>query len=132
HGLPAEAQHHGIGHGDDLHHAAVDEPLDTLPDSRLGEPHRLADRRIRAPAILLQLLDDQLGNVVEHDSGSGGPAGPAAACCGGGGDRDDGSPGRMSHAVASFARAIVPCPGTSSTDSVDSNAICYGITCERI
>ncbi len=28
-------------------------------------------------------------------------------------------------------KAIVSCPGTLSTDLVETNAICYGITCER-
>ena len=49
----------------DLHHAAVDQPLNALAYRRLGEPDRLADRGVRAAAVLLELLDDRLGDVVE-------------------------------------------------------------------
>ncbi len=64
HRLPGEADLGRIGDGDDLHDAAVDELLHPLPHRRLGQPDRLADRGVRAPAVLLQLLDDRLGHVV--------------------------------------------------------------------
>ena len=54
-----------VGDRDDLHHAAVDQPLDALADGGLGQPDDLADRGVRAPAVLLELLDDRLGDVVE-------------------------------------------------------------------
>jgi hypothetical protein len=37
-----------------------------LPDGGLGEPDRLADRRVRLASVGLQLLDDPLGDVVER------------------------------------------------------------------
>ena len=67
HRLPGEAQLHRIGDGDDLHHAGVDHALDPLPHRGLGQPDRLADARIRPTAVLLQLLDDRLGQLVELD-----------------------------------------------------------------
>src|SRR6185312_8138814 len=68
HGLPPEAQGQRIGDGDDLHHAGVLEALHALPDGRLGQPHGLADRGVGAPAVLLQLLDDLLGDVVGYET----------------------------------------------------------------
>ena len=43
HGLSGEAQAQGIGHGDDFHHAGIDEPGDPLTDGSLGQPHGLAE-----------------------------------------------------------------------------------------
>jgi hypothetical protein len=65
HRLPGEAELERVGHGDDLHHAAVEQTLYALPHSRLGQPDGLPDRGVRHPAVLLQLLDDALGDVVE-------------------------------------------------------------------
>ena len=67
HRLPGEAELHRIGDGDDLHDAGVDHALDALAHRGLGEPDRLADGGVGAPAVLLQLLDDRLGQVVELD-----------------------------------------------------------------
>ena len=44
----------------------VDQPLHALADGGLGQPDHLADRGVRASAVLLQLLDDGLGHVVER------------------------------------------------------------------
>ena len=52
---------------DDLHHAAVDETLDALPDRGLGQADDLADGGVRAASVLLELLDDRLRDVVEGD-----------------------------------------------------------------
>ena len=41
------------------------EPLHPLAHRGLGQPDDLADRGVRAPAVLLELLDDRLGDVVE-------------------------------------------------------------------
>ncbi len=57
----------GIGDGDDLHDAGVEQPLHALADGGLGQPDRLADGGVRPAAVLLQLLDDGLGDVVERD-----------------------------------------------------------------
>ena len=65
HGLPGEAELHGIGDGDDLHDAGVDHALHALAHGGLGQADRLADARIRPAAVLLQLLDDRLGEFVE-------------------------------------------------------------------
>ena len=56
----------GIGDRDDLHHARTDQPLHPLPDGGLGEPDRLADGGVRPAAVLLELFDDRLGDVVQH------------------------------------------------------------------
>ena len=66
HGLAGEAELERVGDRDDLHHAGVEQPLHPLADRRLGQPDRLADRRVRPPAVLLELLDDLLGHVVEQ------------------------------------------------------------------
>jgi len=58
-----------IGHGDDLHDSAVLEPLHPLPNRRLGQAHGLADGGVRATPVLLQLLDDRLGNIVKGGGG---------------------------------------------------------------
>jgi hypothetical protein len=63
--LAGEADLHRVGHRDDLHDARVDELLHALPHRGLGQPDRLADRRVRAAAVLLQLFDDRPGRVVE-------------------------------------------------------------------
>ena len=55
HRLPGEAELEGIGDGHDLHDAALDQPLHPLPHGGLGEPDDLADRGVRAPAVLLEL-----------------------------------------------------------------------------
>src|ERR1051326_4834 len=72
------------------------------PPASLAEPQppwHIPSSWSRSPPVLLQLLDDQLGNVVEHHAGRARAAGPAAPPRGGGcGDGDDGSPGRVSHA----------------------------------
>ena len=65
HRLPGEAELERVGDRDDLHHAAVDQPLDALPDRGLGQADHLADGGVRAPTVLLELLDDRLGDVVE-------------------------------------------------------------------
>jgi hypothetical protein len=56
----------GVGHGDDLHHAGVDQPLHALPDGRLGETYHFADRGIRTTAVGLELFDDRLRHVVQR------------------------------------------------------------------
>ena len=66
HRLAAEAELQRVGDRDDLHDAGVGEPLHPLAHGGLGEPDRLADRGVGAAAVLLQLLDDRLGDVVEH------------------------------------------------------------------
>ena len=66
HRLPAEAELERVGDGHDLHDPGLGEPLDPLPHGGLGEPDGLADRGVGASAVLLQLLDDRLGHVVEH------------------------------------------------------------------
>ena len=65
HRLPGEPELQRVGHGDDLHHAALGEPLHPLPDRGLGQADDLADGGVGASAVLLQLLDDGLGDVVE-------------------------------------------------------------------
>ena len=65
HRLAREAELQRVGDRDDLHHAAVDEPLHPLADRGLGEADHLADRGVGAAAVLLELLDDRLGDVVE-------------------------------------------------------------------
>ena len=67
HGLAREPELQRIGDRDDLHHAAVDQPLDALADGGLGQPDHLADGGVRAPAVLLELLDDRLRDVVEGE-----------------------------------------------------------------
>src|SRR6185312_17078603 len=57
---------------DDLDHPGLLEPGDPLADSGLGEAHRPRDRRVRAAAVVLELLDDRLAHVVEQDVGRGG------------------------------------------------------------
>jgi len=61
HRLTPEAELERVGHGDHLHDAGLVQPLDALPDGGLGQPDRLADRRVGPPSVRLQLLDDLLG-----------------------------------------------------------------------
>ena len=72
HGHTAEPERERIGHRDDLHHPSVDHLLDTLADGRLGHPHRGGDAGVGPAAVLLELLDDGLGDIVEdHGRGRG-------------------------------------------------------------
>jgi hypothetical protein len=66
HRLAGEAQLERVGDRDDLHHARVQQPLHPLAHGRLGQPHRAADRGVGPATVLLQLLDDPLGDVVEQ------------------------------------------------------------------
>jgi hypothetical protein len=75
-----EAEHHRVGHGDDLHHTGVGETLHALADGGLGQADGLADGGVGTPAVLLQLLDDPFGNLVESDPRAAAapvPAGPS-------------------------------------------------------
>ena len=74
HGLAAEAEHQRVGHRDDLHDAGLLQPLHALPDGGLGQPDRLADRRVGLAAVGLQLLDDPLGDLVERRRDDGAAA----------------------------------------------------------
>jgi len=65
HQLAGEADLLRVGHRHDLHRAGLDQLLDPLPDCRLRQPDRLADGGVRSPAVLLKLLDDGLGDVVQ-------------------------------------------------------------------
>jgi len=67
HGLAPEAELERVGDRDDLHDAAVDQPLDPLAHRRLGQPDRLADRRVGPPPVRLQLLDGSPSSVVLFD-----------------------------------------------------------------
>jgi len=49
-----------IGHRDDLHDTGLGQLLHALAHGGLAEPDGLADLRIGAPAVLLELLDDPL------------------------------------------------------------------------
>ncbi len=69
HCLPGEADGEGVGDGDDLHHALVEQLLNSLAHGRLRQAHGLADGGVRAPPVLLQLLDDRLGGGVEWNAG---------------------------------------------------------------
>ena len=71
HRLAGESELHGVGDRDDLHHAGIDHPLDALPDRGLGQPHGLPDAGIRPAAVLLEVLDDGLGQVVELNGAGG-------------------------------------------------------------
>ena len=83
HRLPAEAELEGVGDGDDLHDPGLGEPLHPLAHGGLGEADRLADRGVGATAVLLQLLDDRLGDLVEDGAlPRGAPGGVAAAMAG--------------------------------------------------
>ena len=62
-----EADLQRIGHRDDLHDARLEQPLHPLAHRRLGQADGLADGRVRPPAVLLELLDDGLGDVVEAE-----------------------------------------------------------------
>ena len=69
HRLPGEPDLQRVGDRDDLHDPGADQPLHPLPDGGFGQPDRSGDRRIRPPAVLLELLDDGLGQVVEWCGG---------------------------------------------------------------
>src|SRR5215469_10247522 len=99
HGLAREAERHWIGHSDDLHGASIDEPLDALPHGCLGKPNGLSDRRVGAPAILLELLDYLLRQVIKDD-----PATSLARrrCTAAAGSRGYWSHRRMRHPSASL------------------------------
>ena len=43
----------------------VEQPLHPLAGGRLGQADGPGDRRVRAPAVLLELLDDPLAQPVE-------------------------------------------------------------------
>jgi len=63
--LAAKPHLEGVGHRDDLHDAGVEQPLDPLPHGRLREADLLGNGRVRLPPILLKVLDDRLGDVIE-------------------------------------------------------------------
>ena len=75
HRLAGEPELHGVGDRDDLHHAALDQPLDALADGGLGQADDLADGGVGATAVLLELGDDLLGDAVELGGGAGGGSG---------------------------------------------------------
>ena len=52
--------------GDDLDDAGLDEAGDPLADRGLREPDGASDGRVGAAAVLLELLDDGLGGVIER------------------------------------------------------------------
>src|ERR1022692_668627 len=114
HGLPPESERQRVGHCDYLHDPAVDQSLDPLAHRGLGPADYLADRWVGAAAVLLQLLDDLLGQVIEDDPDRAARAAPAAARVaiplGSQTARDGGSPRRMSHAVPPSQGNRVMCP----------------------
>src|ERR1700736_2957756 len=79
HALPVETERQRVGHRDYLHDAAIDQPLHTLAHRGLGQAHDLAAPSARAAGILLQRLDDPLGQVIEDHAGRIAGAAPAAA-----------------------------------------------------
>ena len=79
HRLAGEAELERVGDRDDLHDAAVDQALHALAHRGLGQADHLADGGVRASAVLLQLLDDRLGDVVERDGGALAACGSCAA-----------------------------------------------------
>ncbi len=56
-----------IGHRDDLHDTGIHQTLHPLAHRRLREPDGLTDRGIGTTAVLLQLLDNGLGHLVQLD-----------------------------------------------------------------
>ena len=54
-----------VGDRDDLHDAGLDQLLHPLPHRGLGQPDRLADAGVGPATVLLQLLDDRLGGVIQ-------------------------------------------------------------------
>ncbi len=76
HGLAGEADLERIGDRDDLHDPRVEQPLDPLAHGGLGQADGLADRGVRPAAVLLELLDDRLGDVVEQAVGVSGRVEP--------------------------------------------------------
>jgi hypothetical protein len=89
--LRPEAQGQRVGDRDDLHDAGFMQPLHPLPDGGLRQAHRLADGRVRPASVELKLLDDPLGDLVEHHR-----AGRTAARA-------------VGHPITSFARRAAPC-----------------------
>ena len=69
HGLAAEAHLERVGDRDDLHDAGVEQPLHPLAHGGLGQADGLADRGVGLPAVLLQLLDDRLGESSSTTAG---------------------------------------------------------------
>ena len=65
HRLAVEAELHRVGDRDDLHDARLGELLHALAHGGLAEPDRLADLGVEPAAVVLQLLDDRLRDVVE-------------------------------------------------------------------
>jgi hypothetical protein len=65
HGLAIEAKLHWVGYGNNLHHAGLGELLDALANCGLTEANRLADFGVGAAPVLLELLDDRLGYIVQ-------------------------------------------------------------------
>ena len=57
----------------------VEEALHALAHRGLGEPDRLGDGGVGLPAVLLEQLDDPLGDVVEADLGA--DRVPVLGCC---------------------------------------------------
>ena len=66
HRHPPQAERQGVGDGDDLHDAAVDQALHPLAHGGLRQPDRLAELGVRQPAVVLELLDDGPIDVVER------------------------------------------------------------------
>ncbi len=60
-----EADGGGVGHGRDLDDPLVEQPLHPLAGGRLREAHGPGDGRVGPPAVLLELLDDPLAELVE-------------------------------------------------------------------
>jgi hypothetical protein len=92
--------------GDDLHDPGLEQPLDPLADGGLGQPHRLADGRVGAAPVGLQLLDDPLGRLVEREVRPSGR-------------------GRAGHGPSLTARGG-PWQAARSTESVVSAASAHG------
>ena len=111
HRLPGEAELERVGDRDDLHHAALDQPLHALAHRGLREAHDLADGGVRAASVLLQLLDDGLGDVVEGH-------GPLALGC------------HAAHAVRTGARGQ-RIHGNFASDFVAERHFPDGIACDR-
>src|ERR1019366_5447932 len=93
-----------------------DQPLDPLAHCCLRQPDRLADRRVRAAPILLQLLDDLLGDVVKRHAVA--PSIPAARIVAQAPARHSQNSRLVRHATAS-CKAMVPLNRYLSTDSVE-------------
>jgi hypothetical protein len=66
---PTIAQLQRVGDRDDLDDPGLLQPGHPLADGRLGQPDSAGDGRVGAPAVLLQLLDDRLADLVEQPGG---------------------------------------------------------------